>query len=102
MSILWGVLVFHEQVRGGWFIALAVVSGLVMASAVVALARSPLLSGQAAQSEEERPGHGRNEHGHLESRSRLRSGIPIPGGGSDSKDRGGKRPVRDAPGGGEC
>jgi drug/metabolite transporter (DMT)-like permease len=102
VSIMWGVLVFHEQVRGGWFIALAVVSGLVMASAVVALARSPLLSGQAAQSKEERSDHGRNEHGHLESRSRSRSGIPISGGGSDSKDRGGKRPVRDAPGGGEC
>jgi hypothetical protein len=44
VSILWGVFVFGEQVRGGWFTALAAASGLVMAGAVVALARSPLLS----------------------------------------------------------
>jgi drug/metabolite transporter (DMT)-like permease len=55
VSILWGVVVFHEQVRSGWHIALAVLSGLIMASAVVVLARSPLLSGQSAQPEENRP-----------------------------------------------
>lgn len=44
VSILWGVFVFDEQVRTGWFLALAVISGLVMAAAVVVLARSPLLS----------------------------------------------------------
>ena len=44
VSILWGLLVFQEKARGGWFIALAVVSGLVMAAAVIGLARSPLLS----------------------------------------------------------
>ncbi len=56
VSILWGTLVYGEQVRGGWFIALAVVSGLVMATAVVVLARSPLLSGQSGQPEAGRPG----------------------------------------------
>jgi drug/metabolite transporter (DMT)-like permease len=61
VSIMWGVLVFHERVRGGWFIALAVVSGLVMASAVVVLARSPLLSGESGQAEEDRPDEGRDE-----------------------------------------
>ena len=44
VSILWGLLAFQEKARGGWFIALAVVSGLVMAAAVVSLAKSPLLS----------------------------------------------------------
>jgi drug/metabolite transporter (DMT)-like permease len=44
VSILWGILVFGERVRGGWFIALAVISGVVMAAAVLMLARSPLLS----------------------------------------------------------
>ena len=53
VSILWGVLVFGEQVRGGWFTALAVVSGLVMAAAVIVLARSPLLAGESGQTEEE-------------------------------------------------
>jgi drug/metabolite transporter (DMT)-like permease len=45
VSILWGVLVFHEQVRRGWFIVLAAGCGLVLAAAVAVLARSPLLAG---------------------------------------------------------
>jgi drug/metabolite transporter (DMT)-like permease len=44
VSILWGVLVFGEQVRTGWFLALTVAGGLVMVGAVLVLARSPLLS----------------------------------------------------------
>ncbi len=55
VSILWGVLVFGEKVRSGWFLVLAVISGLIIASAVVVLARSPLLAGEAAQTEEGRP-----------------------------------------------
>ncbi len=46
VSILWGVLAFHEKVRGGMNILFATFSGLVMAGAAVALARSPLLSGE--------------------------------------------------------
>jgi drug/metabolite transporter (DMT)-like permease len=53
VSILWGVLVFREQVRGGFYMAAAALSGLVMAAAVVYLARSPLLSGPAADQEQE-------------------------------------------------
>jgi drug/metabolite transporter (DMT)-like permease len=52
VSILWGVLVFGERVRGGWYVALAVVSGIAIAAAVVVLARSPLLSGESGQREE--------------------------------------------------
>jgi drug/metabolite transporter (DMT)-like permease len=52
VSILWGVLVYGEKVRGGWFIALAVISGLIMASAVVVLARSPLLSDEPGRPEQ--------------------------------------------------
>jgi len=47
VSIAWGVLVFHERPRGGWFILMAVASGLALAAAVVVLARSPLLGGQS-------------------------------------------------------
>jgi drug/metabolite transporter (DMT)-like permease len=54
VSILWGVLAFGERVRGGWYIALAVGGGLVMAAAVVVLARSPLLSGESGRQAEER------------------------------------------------
>lgn len=62
VSILWGVLVFNERLRGGWFIVLAVISGLVLASAVVVLARSPLLSGQSRRADQgEHPGR---SHGH--------------------------------------
>jgi drug/metabolite transporter (DMT)-like permease len=46
VSILWGVLAFHEKVRGGRNILFATFCGLLMAGAVVALARSPLLSGE--------------------------------------------------------
>ena len=53
VSILRGVFVFGERVRDGWYVALAVVSGLVMTAAVVVLARSPLLSDESAQQEEE-------------------------------------------------
>jgi hypothetical protein len=38
-----GILAFHEQVPGGLYIVLAVASGLIMAGAVLALARSPLI-----------------------------------------------------------
>jgi drug/metabolite transporter (DMT)-like permease len=55
VSVLWGVLVFGERVRAGWFLILAVVSGLALAAAVVALARSPLLSGESARAEEGQP-----------------------------------------------
>ena len=49
VSILWGVMAFHEQLRGGLFIVLAVISGLTLAAAVVVLARSPLLSGESGE-----------------------------------------------------
>jgi hypothetical protein len=60
VSILWGILVFGERVRGGWFIILAVLSGLVMAAAVPVLARSPALS------DEDGP---REDHDHWQSLS---------------------------------
>jgi len=49
VSVLWGVLVFHEQVRGGPFLGLAAASLAVMAGAVVVLARSPLLDQQSGE-----------------------------------------------------
>ena len=45
ISVLWGILAFGETVRGGWYAGLAGVCALVTAGAVMALARSPLLSG---------------------------------------------------------
>jgi drug/metabolite transporter (DMT)-like permease len=52
VSVLWGVLVFGERVRLGWFAGLAVVSGLVVAGAVLVLIRSPLLSEDADEGDE--------------------------------------------------
>jgi drug/metabolite transporter (DMT)-like permease len=55
VSILWGTIVFSESVRGGWYIALAVIGGLVMAAAVVVLAGSPLLEDDAEHTGDKRP-----------------------------------------------
>jgi hypothetical protein len=52
VSILWGVLVFREQVRTGWFLVLTIVGGLVIVGAVLDLARSPLLSGASRRDEQ--------------------------------------------------
>lgn len=62
VSILWGVFVFHEQVRTGWFLVLAAASGLVMAAAVVVLAHSPLLSDQSGQAAEPGEADGQTCH----------------------------------------
>lgn len=53
VSILWGIVVFGESTRGGWSLALAAISGLVMAAAVVVLAGSPLLADDQGQAEQE-------------------------------------------------
>jgi hypothetical protein len=42
--VLWGVLVFHEQVRQGWYIPGEVFCAGVIVAGVVILARSPLLT----------------------------------------------------------
>jgi hypothetical protein len=56
ISILWGVLAFHEHVRSGLLpLLLAALSTVVMAGAVFALARSPLLSEDSAS--KAKPGH---------------------------------------------
>ena len=52
VSILWGVLVFHENVRTGWYLVLMVAGGLAVAGAVLLLARSPLLSDESSGQEE--------------------------------------------------
>ncbi len=57
ISILWGVLAFHEKVRGGLFpLLFAALSTVLMAGAVFALARSPLLS-------EDQPSRGSSRSG---------------------------------------
>jgi drug/metabolite transporter (DMT)-like permease len=64
VSILWGVFVFREQVRTGWYLALMVAGGLVIAGAVIVLAGSPLLSAESADDEQrespEQPQKGRD------------------------------------------
>lgn len=44
VSILWGVLVFGERTRGGWYLVLVVVSVLVAGWGVFRLSRSPLVA----------------------------------------------------------
>jgi drug/metabolite transporter (DMT)-like permease len=52
ISVLWGVLVFHEGVREGWFIAGEVVCAAVIVAGVVMLTRSPLLAGDGTAEQE--------------------------------------------------
>jgi drug/metabolite transporter (DMT)-like permease len=49
VSVLWGVLAFHENVRSGWYIVPEVTAVAVMVAAVIALARSPLLADAAEE-----------------------------------------------------
>ena len=62
VSILWGVLAFNEKVRGGTLnLLLAALSTVLMAAAVVALARSPVLADdhpKAARDQPDRPQQG--------------------------------------------
>lgn len=51
VAVLWGVLVFGERVRHGPFLVLAVAGAVVVGASVVALTRSPLLSGDAGRAE---------------------------------------------------
>jgi drug/metabolite transporter (DMT)-like permease len=44
ISVLWGVMAFHETVRQGWFIPGEVACAAVIVGGVVVLARSPVLS----------------------------------------------------------
>jgi hypothetical protein len=50
ISVLWGVLAFHETVRQGWFIIGEVFCVGVIVAGVVMLARSPLLAKDDAPS----------------------------------------------------
>lgn len=51
VSVLWGVLVFDEHVRTGLFLVPALLGMAAVVAAVPILARSPLLSGEAGESE---------------------------------------------------
>src|SRR6185437_12234306 len=48
ISVLWGVMAFHEQVRQGWFILGQVACAAVIVAGVIMLARSPLLADDSA------------------------------------------------------
>jgi drug/metabolite transporter (DMT)-like permease len=48
ISVLWGVLAFHEQVRQGWYVLGEVACAGVIVAGVVMLARSPLLTADDA------------------------------------------------------
>ncbi|MEU6641243.1 DMT family transporter [Saccharomonospora sp. NPDC046836] len=52
VAILWGVLAFGEDVRGGWFIVPEAISGALLVGAVLVLARSPLLTERTRTSPE--------------------------------------------------
>ncbi|MBT2415324.1 DMT family transporter [Streptomyces sp. ISL-12] len=49
LSILWGTLIFGEEVHGGLFVALAALAAAAVATSVVVLAHSPLLADDAGR-----------------------------------------------------
>ena len=49
ISVLWGVFAFHEEVRGGWYILPEVAAAAILGTAVLTLARSPLLADAAKE-----------------------------------------------------
>jgi hypothetical protein len=53
ISVLWGVTIFNERVRLGWYALGEVFCAGVIVAAVVALAHSPLLSGADSPSEDD-------------------------------------------------
>jgi drug/metabolite transporter (DMT)-like permease len=53
ISVLWGVMAFHEQVRQGWYILGDVACAGVIVAGVIMLAHSPLLSKDGSSGEEE-------------------------------------------------
>jgi drug/metabolite transporter (DMT)-like permease len=67
VAVLWGVLVFGEQTRGGWYVGLAVLAAAMLAAGVLALVRSPALQraerldGAAAEEPGQCPAAGRAE-----------------------------------------
>ena len=101
VSILWGVFVFREQVRTGWYLGLMAAGGVVIVGAVIVLARSPLLSaesGQQEQPQEDPAGsaaHGRNGLCHATAcRSPASPGRPRDASGAASSTRPAGRPGR--------
>jgi drug/metabolite transporter (DMT)-like permease len=57
ISVLWGVTVFNEQVRLGWYALGEVFCAGVIAAAVITLAHSPLVSGADSASEDDGERH---------------------------------------------
>lgn len=48
LAAVWGVVVFHEQVRTGWWLLGAGLGAVLLVGGAVLLSRSPLLAGQRA------------------------------------------------------
>lgn len=46
LAAVWGVVVFHERVRTGWWLSGAGVGAVLLVGGVVLLSRSPLLTGE--------------------------------------------------------
>ncbi|MGC9479669.1 hypothetical protein ACP4I1_36845 [Streptomyces sp. WG4] len=57
LSILWGTLVFGEEVQGGLFIAVAALAAAAVGTSVLVLARSPLLADDTVTSDPSRSSH---------------------------------------------
>ncbi len=57
ISVLWGVTIFNERVRLGWYVLGEVFCAGIIVAAVIALAHSPLLSGADSPREDDGDHH---------------------------------------------
>lgn len=83
VAILWGTLVFDDDVRGGPFVVTAVLSAAAASTAVMVLSRSPLLSGDGGQGQNGAPERQDERDGTRTTRTRS-PGPMGPWGGSRS------------------
>jgi drug/metabolite transporter (DMT)-like permease len=70
ISVLWGVTVFGEQVRQGWYILAEVPCAAIIVAGVIMLARSPLLSEDGPTGQQHRPANRSSKTTSAGSRSR--------------------------------
>lgn len=90
VSIIWGVIVFHEHVNGGLWYLVAVVAGGMLILGTVWLSNSPLIHGQQ-QGDQQQEGQEGGEQQSGEGRSS--GGQPAPG-----REREGRRTGSDRAG----
>lgn len=83
VAILWGIFIFDEQVRQGWYMLLAVLSFALMVGAVVALSRT----GEMQDGEQDGGEQGSAEDEASQQAAPVRPAAPLPAHGATRAPR---------------